>query len=73
MAKLELISFLASLPPIQSAMSVSGNGDGMRVKLDISEDQVPRAIKLMLLANKLFRVTIEEIDNETEKPSKIHI
>lgn len=73
MAKLETISFLASLPPIQSAMSVSGNGDGMRIKLDISEDQVPHAIKLMLLANKLFKVTIEEVDDGPEKHRKIHI
>ena len=30
-------SFNASLPPIQSAISVSGQGDGARIKLDIPQ------------------------------------
>jgi len=60
----ELIEFIATLPPIQSAMSVSGNGDGMRIKLDIPESEVPKAIKLMLLANSTFKVQITEMDAE---------
>lgn len=68
MAELEPISFLASLPPIQSAMSVSGNHNGMRMKIDIPETEVPIAIKAMLFAEKLIRVTIEvaEEDGETK-------
>lgn len=53
------ITFLASLPPIQSAISVSGSGDGLRVKLDIPESELPEATKLMLLRGKSFRVTVE--------------
>lgn len=60
----ELISFVASLPPIQSAMSVSGNRDGMRIKLDVSENEVPNAIKLMLFTGQTFRVTVEAIGQE---------
>jgi hypothetical protein len=73
----ELIEFIATLPPIQSAMSVSGNGDGMRIKLDIPESEVPKAIRLMLLANTAFRVQITEIeqgltklDDETKKSAE---
>jgi hypothetical protein len=60
----ELIEFIATLPPIQSAMSVSGNGDGMRIKLDIPESEVPKAIRLMLLANTAFKVQITEMDSK---------
>jgi len=68
----DAITFIATLPPIQSAMSVSGNRDGMRIKLDVSENEVPNAIKLMLYSGQVFRVTIEPI-NEPDKPRKIHI
>lgn len=54
----EKITFIASLPPIQSAASISGNDDGMRVKLDIPESEFPAAMRLMLLRGKTFRVEI---------------
>lgn len=52
-------SFTASLPPIQSAISVSGQGDGARIKLDIPQSELPAIINLQLLAGKTFTVTIE--------------
>ncbi len=52
-------SFTASLPPIQSAISVSGQGDGARVKLDIPQSELPAIINLQLLSGKVFKVTIE--------------
>ena len=68
------ISFIATLPPIQSAMNVSGNGDGMRVKLDIPQAEIGNAIRLTLYQNTAFRVTIEPIDDgNADKHRKIHI
>jgi len=66
MSELPKLSFLAALPPIQSAMSVSGNNDGMRIKIDVSNAEVPNAVRLMLYANKLFRVTIEPVEEEAK-------
>lgn len=57
------ITFLASLPPIQSALSVSGNESGGRLKLDIPESELAEAIKVMLWRGKCFRVTLELDDN----------
>jgi len=37
---MESFSFTASLPPIQSAISVSGQWDGARVKLDIPQSEL---------------------------------
>lgn len=61
---MDKITFIATLPPIQSAMNVSGNGDGMRVKLDIPQSEIGNAIRLTLFQNTAFRVTIEEIEEE---------
>lgn len=63
----DTITFIATLPPIQSAMSVSGNRDGMRIKLDVSENEVPNAIKLMLYSGQVFKVTIVPIDKDERK------
>jgi len=54
-------SFVASLPPIQSAINVSGHGDGARVKLDIPQSEMPAVLNLQLLAGRAFQVTIEPV------------
>lgn len=51
------IEFNASFPQIQSAIS-TGN-DGMRIKLDIPESDIVEALKLIMLKNKAFKVTVE--------------
>ena len=56
---MESFSFTASLPPIQSAISVSGQGDGARVKLDIPQAELEAILKLQLLAGTSFRVRVE--------------
>ncbi|HHW13487.1 MAG TPA: hypothetical protein GXX28_00965 [Firmicutes bacterium] len=60
--------FRASLPAIQSAVSVSGNGDGARVKLDIPESDLAEAMKLMLLRGVAFTVTVEVEADAVEAP-----
>jgi len=59
---MEKITFTASLPPIQSAVSVHGQGDGARIKLDVPGTDVAQAIKLLLLAGKAFKVTVEPLE-----------
>ncbi|GAV21596.1 hypothetical protein [Carboxydothermus pertinax] len=59
---MDKISFIASLPPIQSAVSVSGNGDGARVKLDVPGSEMSEVLKLLLLTGKTFRVTVEAVE-----------
>ena len=53
------IKFSASLPDIQSAISVSGEG-ATRVKLDIPESEIAEAIKLVTLKGQSFQVVIED-------------
>ena len=55
------IEFIASLPDIQSAISIGGDG-ATRVKLDIPESELAQAVKLVLLKGKAFSVKIEVIE-----------
>jgi len=58
------VRFMASLPAIQSAISVSGTGDGARVKLDIPQthaDVIP--LLQLFYTGRAFRVTCELVDD----------
>ncbi len=52
------IEMQASLPMIQSAISIGGDG-ATRVKLDIPSSELPNALKLVMLQGKAFKLTIE--------------
>ena len=53
------IEFRASLPPIQSAISIDGIGDGARIKLDIPASELTAVIRLQACLNKSLKITIE--------------
>ena len=54
---MEKIEFIASLPPIQSAISLDGLG-GARVKLDIPEEYIEQVMELSRLRGEIFKVII---------------
>ena len=53
------IVFLATIRPIQSALSVHGGGDGARLTLDIPETELPAIARLLLVRGVVLRVTVE--------------
>lgn len=55
--KIERASFIATFPTNQSAISMHGGG-GMRIQLDIPENDVPNALALTLWRNRAMRVVI---------------
>ena len=57
---MEKIKFKANLPPIGSAIALSGIGEGARIKLDIPPTDISAVIKLQKLAGITFVVTIEK-------------
>ena len=74
--ELDRAVFLASFPPIQSAIKRTGNGDGMRVQLDIPETEMGEGIKLFGMTGQRLKVIIEVVDDErrnADKHRKIHI
>ena len=52
------IKFCASLPPIQSAISLDGNGDGARIKLDIPRSDIQAILDLQKHAGSCLRVSV---------------
>ena len=61
----ESITFAASLPPIQSAISLDGNGDGARIKLDIPRSDAGAVLLLQhYFSGRAFEVTIKRIKTE---------
>lgn len=61
------ITFLAAFPPIQSAITRSGNGDGMRIMLDIPESEMANALWLNALVQERLRVTIEVVNDDRNR------
>lgn len=59
------VTFLASFPPIQSAIKVGQ--DGARVQFDIPETEMPAIVRLMLMRGIVLRVTVE-VDANALKP-----
>lgn len=59
------ITFLASFPPIQSAIKIAGAGDGMRIQLDVPESEMANAIGLLAWRQRVLKVTVELEDGES--------
>ena len=54
------VTFMASLPPIGSAIRLSGNGDGARVQLDVPGSDLMAVLMLAgAFTGRPLRVTIE--------------
>lgn len=58
------IVFRASFPPILTAFKRSGNGDGMRIQLDIPETDVVDAVALQALTQERLLVKISVLDED---------
>jgi hypothetical protein len=71
-------SFYAYLPPIQSAIKITGNGDGARIQFDVAEISMAGFIPVLGMRNQKLLVTVEtiddkgltEFDDETKKGTK---
>ena len=61
------ITFVASFPAIASAIIISGNGDGLRVKLDIPEVELMNALSLLAMRQEAFQVTIEPLNEQRKQ------
>ena len=53
----ETATFLASFPPILSALRMAGDG-GMRIQLDIPESEMAEALKLLMWRGQVVKVTV---------------
>ena len=56
------LTFEAAFPPIQSAIKVYGDKQGMRIQLDIPESAMADAIGLLAWRERVLRVTVEPVN-----------
>mgnify|MGYP001462351841 CR=1 FL=1 len=55
---MDKIQFIASLPPIQSAIKIGGDG-ASRIQLDVPSTEIANVVRLVTAAGKTVKVTIE--------------
>jgi len=58
------IKFIASLPPIMSAITIDGTGDGCRIKIDVPRSEMKSVLELQKLAGEIFEVIIIPLDKK---------
>lgn len=59
----EPLTFLASIAPLQSAITIASDG-GARVKIDIPEEEMPAIMRLTMMRGRELKITIEPVDDE---------
>lgn len=64
------ISFMASIAPLQSAITISGDGNGIRLKLDIPESDLLPFLHTLAMRGQAFKVTIESVNYGKESTTK---
>ena len=64
-------SFIASFPGIQSAIKIHGDGNGMRIQLDIPESEMAEAVLMLAWRQKALRVRIEPERDAGEQNRRI--
>jgi hypothetical protein len=66
---LEEVKFLASFPPIQSAIKIDGQG-GARIQLDIPEIEMGNFIRAMMWRGKRLTITLTLFDESEENEAR---
>jgi hypothetical protein len=61
----EPITFLASIPPLMSAVQVAGDG-GLRLKLDVPDSEIDILGALLAMRGEVLRVTVEIDDGRPQ-------
>lgn len=69
----ESVIFRAAFPPIQSAIKVYGDKQGMRIQFDIPESDMSEALSLLLWRERVLGVTVRPADDDTRGRTKIHV
>ena len=58
------IKFIAALPAIQSAIQISGMGDGALIKIEVPQSEIKAVLELQRLTGEIFEVVIIPLDKK---------
>ena len=64
--KSEPVSFIASIPPIETAIKIHGQ-EGARLVLDVADSELGNFFPVTLLRGMVLRVTIAALQPREEK------
>ena len=70
MAQPQSVTVLAAFPDTQTALSIHGGGNGMRVQLDIPETELGNAAWLMAWRQQVLSVTFTPVDGPLNNKSE---
>jgi len=59
---MDKLTFLATMPDIQSWLTIHGKDGVGRIKLDTPRGELPQVLKMTLMAGQLLRITVEAVD-----------
>ena len=62
----DALTFIASIAPLQSAMTVASDG-GLRIKLDVPETEMDKIRNITKLRGKVLRVTVQVVRQQRRK------
>ncbi len=57
--ELNRAEFIATLPPIMSAIKIYGDATGMRFQLEVPESEMVEAAKLLAMRGKVLKIVVE--------------
>jgi len=60
------MQFDCIIPQTRRAFEIPGTKSEMRVTFELGEDQVPNALRLVLMRGQLFKMQIQAIEENTE-------
>lgn len=63
----DTVKFKCSFPAFQTAIKIHGNGEGMRVQLEIPESEMAEAMKLLLMRGFLMDAEFSKASQHIEK------
>lgn len=61
--KCSQVTFLASLPPILSALKIGGDG-GARIQFDVSDTDLAEVLRILIWRDEILRITIVPAENK---------
>ena len=70
MAQPQSVTVLAAFPDTQTALSIHGGGNGMRVQLDIPETELGNAAWLMAWRQRVLSVTFTPVDGTLQNSDR---
>lgn len=69
----DAVTFLATIAPLQSGIQITGDKAGMRLKIDVPESEMGKALSLLMWRECVLEVTVRPQRESSGNAREIHI